>query len=118
MRIAVEGAPYINLLSVWLFAGVLLLPPPLLCALIVLGYLHSWARMYRLRALAHRKVFSAATVVLAVPDRVLGAALRLPGDRRRRSRRRSTGRYGLVAVVAAGAAVPGDQLRARRAVIV
>jgi diguanylate cyclase (GGDEF)-like protein len=55
----------IHLLSVWLFAGVLLLPPPLLCLLVVLGYLHSWVRVYRrAHALAYRKVFSAATIVL------------------------------------------------------
>jgi diguanylate cyclase (GGDEF)-like protein len=63
-EVSAEGQPYVHLLSVWLFAGVLLLPPALLCALIVFGYLHSWVRVYRLRALVHRKVFSAATVVL------------------------------------------------------
>jgi diguanylate cyclase (GGDEF)-like protein len=63
-EVADEGQPYVHLLSVWLFAGVLLLPPPLLCALITLGYLHAWIRVYRMRALVHRKVFSAATVVL------------------------------------------------------
>ena len=61
----VESTPNANLLSVWLFAGVLLLPPPLLCALVVLGYLHSWVRVYRFEAPAHRKVFTAATVMLA-----------------------------------------------------
>lgn len=57
-----EGA--VHLLSVWLFAGVLLLPPPLLCLLVVLGYLHSWVRVYSFRALVHRKVFSVATLAL------------------------------------------------------
>jgi diguanylate cyclase (GGDEF)-like protein len=61
----VEGTPHVNLLSVWLFAGVLLLPPPLLCALVVVGYLHSWLRVYRFEVLPHRKVFTAATVVLS-----------------------------------------------------
>ncbi|WP_243867102.1 GGDEF domain-containing protein [Actinophytocola oryzae] len=60
----VEGTPYVNLLSVWMFAGVLLLPPPLLCALVTLGYLHSWVRVYRFEAPAHRKVFTAASVML------------------------------------------------------
>jgi hypothetical protein len=59
-----DGAPHVNLLSVWFFAGVLLLPPSLLCGLILLGYLHHWARVYRYEAPAHRKVFTAATVVL------------------------------------------------------
>ena len=62
IRDLAEGS--VHLLSVWLFAGVLLLPPPLLCLLIVLGYMHSWGRVYRFRALAHRKVFSIATLVL------------------------------------------------------
>jgi diguanylate cyclase (GGDEF)-like protein len=59
-----DGEPHANLLSVWLFAGVLLLPPSLLCALIVLGYLHHWVRLYRFDAPAHRKVYTAATVIL------------------------------------------------------
>ncbi|WP_459720792.1 GGDEF domain-containing protein [Actinophytocola sp. KF-1] len=98
-----EGTPYVHLLSVWLFAGVLLLPPPLLCALIALGYLHSWARVYRFRALAHRKVFSAATVVLGClggymvlhlvyPDSEVPFAAALDGP------------SGLLVVVAAGTA--------------
>jgi len=62
LRDAREGA--VHLLSVWLFAGVMLLPPPLLCVLIVLGYLHSLARVYRFRVLVHRKVYSLATLVL------------------------------------------------------
>jgi diguanylate cyclase (GGDEF)-like protein len=60
-----EGAPYNHLLSVWLFASVLLLPPPLTAALIAMGYLHAYVRVYRRRALVYRKVFSAATVVIA-----------------------------------------------------
>ncbi len=60
-----EGAPYNHLLSVWLFASVLLLPPSLTAALIVLGYVHAYVRVYRCRALVYRKVFSAATVVIA-----------------------------------------------------
>jgi diguanylate cyclase (GGDEF)-like protein len=97
----VEGTPYVNLLSVWLFAGVLLLPPSLLCAQIVLGYLHSWVRVYRFRAPAHRKVYTAATVVLASltaywvlhcvhPGTGVSFATALDGP------------YGLLAVLAAG----------------
>lgn len=64
-RFPVEGRPYVHLLSVWLFAGVLLLPPPLLSALVALGYLHTWGRVHRpAKAVVHRKVFSAATVML------------------------------------------------------
>jgi diguanylate cyclase (GGDEF)-like protein len=63
-RIRDVGEGSVHLLSVWLFAGVLLLPPPLLCAAIVLGYLHSLARVYRFRVLVHRKLYSLATLVL------------------------------------------------------
>ena len=63
-RIRDVGEGSVNLLSVWLFAGVLLLPPPLLCGSIVLGYLHSLARVYRFRVLVHRKLYSLATLVL------------------------------------------------------
>ena len=95
----VEGSPHVNLLSVWLFAGVLLLPPPLQCALVVVGYTHSWFRGYRFEA-PHRKVFTAATVLLGclaaywVLYSIYGgppssAALSGPG--------------GLLAVIAAGA---------------
>lgn len=97
----VDGTPYVNLLSVWLFSGVLLLPPPLLCALVVLGYLHSWFRVHRFETAPHRKVFTAATVVLGclaaywvlycIYDGPPGAAV-LDGPR------------GLLAVIAAGTA--------------
>jgi diguanylate cyclase (GGDEF)-like protein len=101
-EVAAEGTPYVHLLSVWLFAGVLVLPPPLLCALIVLGYLHSWARVYRFRALVHRKVFSAATVVLGC----LGAFMVLHlvyRDAHGSFAGALDGPTGLLAVVAAGA---------------
>ena len=102
-EVGAEGTPYVHLLSVWLFAGVLLLPPPLLCALIVLGYLHSWARVYRFRALAYRKVFSAATVVLGCLGAYMVLHLAYP-----ESHVSFTGALdgptGLLVVVAAGAA--------------
>lgn len=101
-EVADEGVPYSHLLSVWLFAGVVLLPPPLICALVVLGYVHSWVRVYRCRALVYRKVFSAATVVLGClaaygvlyaiyPEHDVPFAMALNGP------------VGLLAVVAAGA---------------
>ena len=64
-EIAAEGSPHVHLQSIWLFAGVLLLPPPLLAALVVISYAHAWVRVYRRRTLLYRKVFSAATVILA-----------------------------------------------------
>jgi len=63
-EIAAEGSPHVHLQSIWLFAGVLLLPPPLLAALVVISYSHAWVRVYRRRTLLYRKVFSAATVIL------------------------------------------------------
>lgn len=64
-EISSEGSPHNHLQSVWFFASVLLLPPPLIAALILISYTHSWLRVYQRRALTHRKAFSAATVVLA-----------------------------------------------------
>jgi len=64
--VAVTGAPYTHLLSVWVFASVLLLPPALTAVLIAVGYLHAYLRIYRRRrVLLYRKVFSAATVMIA-----------------------------------------------------
>lgn len=64
-EISREGSPHAHMQSVWLFAGVLVLPMPLLVALITISYLHAWFRVYKRRAVLFRKVFSAATVVLA-----------------------------------------------------
>lgn len=61
---AVEGAPYTNLKSLWVFAGLLLVPLPLVIALTVLTYGHCWVRVYG-PAIAHRKIYSAATFILA-----------------------------------------------------
>lgn len=64
-EIAAEGTPYHHLQTVWFFAAILLLPPPLMCALLVVSYTYNWVRVYRRRAVVHRKIFSGATVVLA-----------------------------------------------------
>ncbi|MCT2584703.1 GGDEF domain-containing protein [Actinophytocola sp. S1-96] len=63
-EIAAEGSPYAHMQSTWFFAGILLLPPPLLAALIAVSFAHEWYVVYRGRAIAFRKVFSASTVVL------------------------------------------------------
>jgi diguanylate cyclase (GGDEF)-like protein len=97
-----EGTPHSHLLTVWLFAGVLILPPPLLCALVTLSYMYTWVRVYRRRAIVHRKVFSAASVMLGClaaywvlhtiyPAHDMSFAAALDGP------------TGLLAVVAAGA---------------
>jgi len=62
-ELATEGRTYVDLKSIWSFAGLLMLPPSLVAALIVLTYAHSWFRVGD-DILPHRWVFSAATVVL------------------------------------------------------
>jgi diguanylate cyclase (GGDEF)-like protein len=63
-EVAAEGVAYVNLKAMWNFAAVLLLPPALAVALVALTYTHCWLRVTR-RTAAYRKVFSAATIVLA-----------------------------------------------------
>ena len=59
-----EGNIYTNLKSVWTFAGLLVLPPPLVAALIVVTYTHMWFRVGK-KITLHRWVFSACNVALA-----------------------------------------------------
>lgn len=63
-EVTAEGVSYVDLQSVWAFAGLLLLPPPLVAALIAITYTHMWFRVSK-RIVVHRWVFSASTVVLA-----------------------------------------------------
>jgi diguanylate cyclase (GGDEF)-like protein len=74
------GHVYTDLKSIWTFAGLLLLPPPLLAALIVLGFVHSWLRLRR-RPVVHRWTFSACNVIVAstAGGAVLAAAGAYPG---------------------------------------
>jgi len=58
------GNIYSNFKSIWTFSALLLLPPPLVAALIVITYTHVWFRVSK-RILVHRWVFSACNVVLA-----------------------------------------------------
>ncbi|MFC4081161.1 GGDEF domain-containing protein [Amycolatopsis samaneae] len=66
VRRLVSDTPHINMTSVWTFAGVLLLPPALVTALVVVLYLHLGTRsLYRIRrAPLFRVVFNAALVVV------------------------------------------------------
>ncbi len=64
-ELAADGRPHMHLQSIWIFAGLLLLPPPLATLVIVVSYAHSWVRVYQRRGVIHRKVFSGATVILA-----------------------------------------------------
>jgi diguanylate cyclase (GGDEF)-like protein len=95
-EISREGSPHAHMQSVWLFAGVLVLPMPLLVALITISYLHAWLRVYKRRAVLFRKVFSAATVVLAcgAAQLVLGLFSNRPLD--------VDGPLGLLALACAG----------------
>jgi diguanylate cyclase (GGDEF)-like protein len=63
-ELAAEGVPWVSLQAVWSFAGLLLLPPPLVAALIAVLYVHLWFRVSR-RLVVYRLVFTGSTVVLA-----------------------------------------------------
>lgn len=59
-----HGRVFTNLKSVWTFAGLLVLPPPLVAALIAITYMHMWFRINR-RMILHRWVFAGCNVMLA-----------------------------------------------------
>lgn len=101
-EIAAEGSPYTHMQSVWFFAGVLLLPLPLLTALICVSFTHEWFRVFRKRALVHRKVFTAATVVLAVAAASLVLAALYPNAGGLPYAEVMTGPLGAIAVILAG----------------
>jgi diguanylate cyclase (GGDEF)-like protein len=102
-EVSAEGSPYTHMQSVWYFAGVLLLPLPLLALLIVLSFTHEWFRVFRGQAIAYRKVFSAATVVLAVGAGQLAFAAFFPADGPPYAAQLD-GPVGAVAVIVAGLA--------------
>lgn len=90
-------SPYTNLKSLWLFAGILLLPLALVCVLVVISFVYCWVRVYG-PTIAYRKVYSVASSILpsAAAAAVLGAgglgdAPRLP-----------TGPWSLLVVLVAG----------------
>ncbi|WP_221760886.1 diguanylate cyclase [Kibdelosporangium aridum] len=95
-ELAVEGVPYTNLKSLWVFTGVLLLPLPLVVALVVIAYTFCWARVYG-QFVWHRKIFSAATFILA--SACASAVLRAGGLEN--APRVPVGPWSLVIVVAA-----------------
>ncbi|MEV6417806.1 GGDEF domain-containing protein [Kribbella sp. NPDC051718] len=63
-EMAANTSPHTNLKCLWVFASLLLLPLSLVVPLIVWSYLYSWFRVYG-RTVAHRKIFSTSTYVLA-----------------------------------------------------
>jgi diguanylate cyclase (GGDEF)-like protein len=95
---AANTSPHTNLKCLWVFAALLLLPLSLVIPLIVLSYTYSWFRVYG-RTVAHRKVFSTATYVLASA----AAAAVLRGGGLLDAPRVPTGLWSLLVVLAAGA---------------
>ena len=66
-RRRVTPSPHVDLSSVWTFAAALLLPTLLACAVVVVLYLHQYARVGRpTRRPVHRWTYTTCTVVLAV----------------------------------------------------
>lgn len=63
-EVVADGVPYIDLKSMWSFAGLLLLPLGPALVLVVFSFAYWWLRVSQ-RPVPHRWVFSAATVVLA-----------------------------------------------------
>ncbi|WP_170191992.1 GGDEF domain-containing protein [Saccharothrix syringae] len=95
-EMAVSGTPYVNLKSLWVFTGVVLLPLPLVAALTAITYLYAWARVDG-QSRAHKKVFTAATFILASG----GAAAVLSVSQLADAATIPTGRLGLLVLVAA-----------------
>jgi diguanylate cyclase (GGDEF)-like protein len=67
LRRLMSGTPHVNLTSVWTFAGVLLLPPVLVTALIAVLYLHLGTRsLYRIRRVPpFRTILNGGLVVIS-----------------------------------------------------
>jgi diguanylate cyclase (GGDEF)-like protein len=61
------GVPHVNMTSVWIFAGALILPPVLAATLTSAIYAHLWLRVWRpiKNRPAYRVLFSGSTMVLA-----------------------------------------------------
>jgi diguanylate cyclase (GGDEF)-like protein len=97
-EMAANTSPYTNLKSLWVFAGLLLLPLALVIALVVTAYGYSWIRVYG-RSVAHRKIFSASTFILA--SAAAAAVLRAGGLLA--EPRVPTGLWSLMVVLAAAA---------------
>ena len=66
-RRLITKAPHVNMTSVWVFAGAILLPPVLAGALAVVVYFHLWIRIWRKigNRPMYRVAFSAAIVVIS-----------------------------------------------------
>jgi diguanylate cyclase (GGDEF)-like protein len=92
-------SPYTNLKSLWLFAGILLLPLSLVCVLVVLSFAYCWIRVYG-PTIAYRKVYSVASSIL--PSAAAVAVLQAGGMGD--TPRLPTGPWSLLLVLVAGGA--------------
>ncbi len=97
------GTPYVDLCSVWIFAGVIVLPLVLELALVAVLYAHRWVLVNRFDAVRppHRTVFTAATLALAAA--AAAGVLRSSGVQEHLADGARPGWADLVAVVAAAA---------------
>jgi diguanylate cyclase (GGDEF)-like protein len=66
-RRLIANAPHVNMTSVWVFAGVILLPPALGGLLVIVVYAHLWARIWRTMGTrpVHRVLFSTAMMMVS-----------------------------------------------------
>ena len=76
-EVAAGSGPYLSTTSVWNFAGVIVLPPALASAMVLLGYGYMWFRVWYRRGTMrpHRWWYSACTVLLANQAAVVVLAL-------------------------------------------
>jgi diguanylate cyclase (GGDEF)-like protein len=66
-RRLITNTPHVNVTSVWLFAGVVLLPPVLVGVLVIAVYTHLWARVWRTMGTRppHRVLFTTTVAMLS-----------------------------------------------------
>ncbi len=78
----ITKTPYVDLSSVWTFAGAVLLPPAWSTLVAIVVFNHLWLRPWRRQVPVYKQLFSTATVVLAchaaaAAVRYLGGGLEL-----------------------------------------
>ncbi len=68
IRRLITNTPHVNMTSVWVFAGVMLLPPVLVGVQVIVIYAHLWVRIWRTMGTRpmHRVLFSTAIIMLSV----------------------------------------------------
>jgi diguanylate cyclase (GGDEF)-like protein len=75
-RRLITNAPHVNMTSVWVFAGVIVLPPSLAGVLVIVVYGHLWLRVQRRMGTRpmHRVVFSTAMIMCSAYAAVMTIA--------------------------------------------